>query len=474
MFLFKKSTIIGVLIGVIILAVIFFFDRGLAVGLFLLCLFSGITLFFLSKRKERDKIPQILFLITLLIHLAAVLFICWTEFSPFGGGADYTLYHGNGVEIARRLKAGTFSTEGLHMTHYYSVLIGFLYFLTLPEMIIPQALTAFLAALSCLLVYFICLEIGAQKKWAFLVGLLVSLYPSYLFFGSVLLKDTLVIPLILISLLFCLKLIKKFSIKHFLFFYIALGLAIHFRFYVGFAVMFTFILFWIFWGRISSGLWGWSKLKTKIIYTIIIIPLLGFLPQFSGYGYYGTKPLEYYVTGTSITLYREIFYAPEKPVVIKEPVVPEKPKTMFKKIFSKIFPKIGERTPEIDSGTGSSIVIGTGLENPSSFIINSFRSFIYVLLGPLPWHIRYYNQLVAFLETFPWYVLLFFIIKGGLGALRRYQRPAIVVLFFALFSLAVLSLFINNFGIATRIRIPSFIALLCLIPFGRLKKKEEN
>jgi hypothetical protein len=38
-------------------------------------------------------------------------------------------------------------------------------------------------------------------------------------------------------------------------------------------------------------------------------------------------------------------------------------------------------------------------------------------------------------------------------------------------SLGVLALFITNFGIITRIRIPSFIALLCLIPLAFDKTK---
>ncbi len=44
---------------------------------------------------------------------------------------------------------------------------------------------------------------------------------------------------------------------------------------------------------------------------------------------------------------------------------------------------------------------------------------------------------------------------------------------FSLISIGVLALFITNFGIITRIRMPSFIALFCLIPAG-LKKKEKN
>jgi len=474
--LFKKSTRIGIIFGVVILTIIAFFDPALAIGLLWLAIFAIITIFLLSKNKKKSKITHLLFLIALLIHLAAVLFIYWTDFKPFGGGTDYDLYHYNGQEIAKRIGHGHFSLEGLRMGHYYSVIIGFIYFFTLPEMIIPQMLTALLAALSCLLVYWIVLEIGGSKKWAFLTGLLVALYPSYLYFGSTMLKDTLVIPLILIGLLFCLKLIKKFSWKNFLVFYFALTAAIHFRFYVGFALLFTFIISWLIWGRLSrsSSSIAWEQAKEKLIYTIIIFVLLGFSPQVSGFGYYGIKPLNSYINPSSITRFREVYYLPpSKPVPVA--VVPTTPTSLSKKIFSKLLPQIEER-PVQETGMGSSMVIETGLENPFSFIKNSLKSFTYVILGPLPWQIKYYNQLVAFLETIPWYFLLFFIIKGAWKAITRY-RLALPLLIFSILSLTVLSVFITNFGIASRIRIPSFIALLCLIPFGfarQDKKYDKN
>ena len=238
--------------------------------------------------------------------------------------------------------------------------------------------------------------------------------------------------------------------------------------YDRFALLATFIFSWIFWGKITSRPAGWTKLKTKIIYTIIMIPVLGFLPQISGYGYYGMEPLQYYIAPSTITSYREVHYAPSTPVVTGPTAL--KPETRFEEIMSKIFPKLRKRSSDIDVGTGSSIVVGTGLDKPSNFIVKSFKSFTYVLLGPLPWQIRYHNQLVALLETLPWYFLLFFIIKGAFQVLKR-KRAALPILIFSLLSIFVLSLFINNLGIASRIRIPSFIALLCLIPIGMIKNK---
>ena len=92
------------------------------------------------------------------------------------------------------------------MSHYYPVVIGIIYTFTLPEMIIGQLFGVWLAAISALFVFLIVREIGGNKKIAFLIGILASIYPSYLFYGSLLLKDTLVTPLVLFGLLLILKL----------------------------------------------------------------------------------------------------------------------------------------------------------------------------------------------------------------------------------------------------------------------------
>jgi hypothetical protein len=354
------------------------------------------------------------------------LFIYYAHFQPFSGGyGDYVVYQEQAQEIAQRVRQGNFSLEWLSISHYYPVIIGYIYTLTLPEMLIGQLFGVWLAAVSVLLTYLIVLEIGGSKKWAFLIGLIVCLYPSYAFYGSLLLKDTLVVPLVLAGLLLTIKLIKNFFWRNFLIFYIVLGAVIHFRFYVGYALLFTFILCWLLLYKLN--------LKKKFIYGMIIIILLGFLPQFSGYDYYGFKTIKRYLNSNTITFYREVAYVPS-----------------------------ASSTP---TGMDSSIKSKTEIDSPLNFLVNCSKSFIYVLLGPLPWQIQSYKQLFVLLETIPWYFLLFFVIKGAFITLKR-KRVALPLLVFSIISLGVLALFITNFGIITRIRMPSFIALLCLIPLG--------
>lgn len=450
-----KTTLIGIILFIIIIGIIAFFDMVLANGIILISFLTLITFLVLSKTGTKSRTLSLLFIIVLLIHFGTVLFIHYAHFQPFSGGyGDYTVYQKQAQEIAQRVRQGNFSLEEIEMSHYYPVIIGYIYALTVPEMFIGQLFAVWLAAISVLLVYLIILEIGGTKKQAFLIGLITGIYPSYLFFGSLLVKDTLVAPLLLGGLLLTLKLIKDFSWKNFVIFYIVLTVVIHFRFYVGYALLFTFIPCWLLLSKLN--------LKKKFINGIIIIILLGFIPQFLGLGYYGFKTINYFVNPEIITSYREVAYASLPSSAA------ETPETPSGSLISRIFPNIEKASG--GSGTGSTIKLKTEIESPSNFLINCSKSFVYVLLGPLPWQMRTYTHLYALLETIPWYFLLFFVIKGAFITLKR-KRIALPLLVFSIISLGVLSLFIANYGIITRIRIPSFIALFCLIPLGFEKLK---
>jgi hypothetical protein len=444
----SRKKLIGIILFAISIIAIAFFDKVLVVGIVLISFLSLITFLILYKLGIKDKTIQLLFLIVVLIHIGAVLFIHYANFQPFGGGyGDYILYQQQAQEVAQRIAHGNFSLEGIVLRgHYYSVILGYLYFLTLPEMLVGQLFGVWLAVISVILVYLIVLETGSSKKLAFWVGLITAIYPSYLLFGSLLLKDVFVIPLILFGLLLTLKLIKNFLWRNFVIFYITLGAVIHFRFYVGYALLFTFIPCWLLLGKL--------QLKKKIVYGMIIILLLGFLPQFFGYGYYGFKTIKDYLAPEKINFYREIAYTPPTLLPVD---VEETPKNFFSKLSFKAFPNLGKVSDE--SGSSSSIKVNTKIE-----------SLACVLLGPFPWQIQNYRQLFVFLEIIPWYLLLFFITKGIFVTLRR-KRIALPLLVFSVLSLGVLALFITNFGIITRIRIPSFIALLCLIPLAFDKTK---
>jgi hypothetical protein len=294
-----------------------------------------------------------------------------------------------------------------------------------------------------------------------------------------LLKDTLVIPFVLAGILLILKMvnpirsqspqttadlfvsqtsngIKDFSwLKLFLFF-IILTCLINLRFYVGYALMFTFIFSW--------PLLSVFDIKKRMIYWLAIIFLLGFSPQMLGNGYYGFNSFKNLLNPERITYYREVVYS-SNPPLDSQPTTPQ-PTTPQ--------PSVPQQKPSEQelNGNGSTFVLETGFNGgASSFLKNSFQSFLYSLLGPFPWQFRHQRQIVGLVETIPWYLLVIisiygsirFIMKKGFLEFLKYHRFCLPLLLFGLFTLGALSLFINNYGIIARIRIPVFICFISIM-----------
>jgi len=440
------------------LGLISFFDRALSVGT-VFSIFLFLSAFLLAeKTKLYNKKLFLLFSIVFLIHILAVLFIFYAHFQPFGdGGGDYDGYNAVSLSMAERLHRLDFSLgDSLKWGHYYPVIVAYIYALTIPSMLLGQIFNAWLSALISVLVYLIIIELKRSEKGAFLTSFAVSLYPSFIFYGSLLLKDTLVIFLSIAGLFLVLKLLKIFSWNKFIIFYLILAFLFNFRFYIGYALVISFLIsFFLFYNL---------KPKEKFFYGIVILFLIGFLPQiFAGQGYWGVDTIKQYLNEETITMYREFAYT-EKNLVL--PPTPTPTPTLTPTPATPVVTKnLSYLNPE-KNGIGSTFALKTDFNNPILLSFNLTKSFLYSLLGPLPWQIKIKRQTFAFFETIPWYFLLFFALKGIFKNIKKQYKEILPIVMFSLISLAATSLFIANFGIITRIRMPAFIALLCLAPLG--------
>jgi hypothetical protein len=434
-----------IIISILVLAVSSLIDKALAIGIIAVIFCVAFTMFFILKIEEKNqkKMLGALFLIAFLLHILIVLFLYYTKFQPFSGGfGDYVVYQQQAEEISQRVGSGNFSLLGIDLDHYYPVIVGYFYAITVPSMLLGQLFNAWLVALTIIFVYLIVRQIGGSQEQGFLTGLIASLYPSLAFYGSLLLKDALVVLLSVIGLLLTIKVIKKFSWQKFLIFYIVLTGLMYFRFYIGYALMFGFIASWF--------LASTFDFKKRAFFGIIILFVLGFSPQLLNHGYYGFKDLKTFLNPATITYFREVGSVPT-PAVQTQSTPPSE--------------ALIERRM-------SSIVVETGLENPFTFTKNSSLSFIYSLLGPFPWQMARKRHLFMLIEIIPWYFLFFFIIKGAVKSFRKQYRDILPLIIFTILVIGALSLFITNFGVITRIRMPAFLALLCLLPFGSEKFKK--
>lgn len=501
---FQKHSLFIIIAG-IALAVLRLFDEKLTASLILIFFLTSIALFFVNKIKDekQKRILSILFLIAFSLHVLAALFIFYGEFQPFSDGrGDYIQYHFTAVEAKDRLLQRDFSIKGLALAHYFPLIVGYLYYFFVPHMIIGQLLNAWLLALISLFVYLLARELGRSNKEAFITGLIVSFYPSLAFFGGLLLKDAFVVFFSTLALLLAIKLIRQFSLPMFAFFYFALmGLA-HFRFFIILPLLFTFIFFWMMYAPFP--------IKKRTAYVVIMILLFGFLPIIStvggkDIGYFGINEIKRQVNFKNIIYYRDKAYqfesdprfenveivddvsgslentienAPQENLENTAPAGQEdtlptqgplEEKVEVVKV-SEILEKIPEGAPLQDTtsskdwGQDSSINLTTG-NTSLEFIKNSILSFVYALLGPFPWQLRSLKHAFVLPEIVLWWACLFFIARGAIS----FAKTNYLILFpllFGLLLIAIVSLYMTNFGLVTRLRMPAFVALIVLVPFG--------
>ncbi len=460
--------------GILYFAVLLFsllFDKNLAIGVLFIS-FLTIALFsIIWSTGIKIKTLLVLFLLVLCLHIATSVIFNYTKFQPFGGGySDASTYDAEGMMVSNGLKSGKihlreiiFNNPSFPIANYFSAFVGIIYFLTAPAAIIGKLVNAWLVALSSIFLFLTVLELKASKKSAFLVGLISGIYPSYILYSSMLLKDTLFACLMTAGLLLSIKLIKNFSWSNFSFLYIILVVATSIRFYIAYALLFSFIICWFLFAEL--------KINKKIIYGIILIILLGFVPDLGlNQGFYGADTFKFYMNKNMITFFREDAYSYAfnakaiVPVPSSAPTPAPTPEVVAQgNISSENF--VNPNRPA-DSGFTSSIEVKTELDKPLNFLLNYLETFIFAVFGPFPWQIRYARQALALFETIPWYFLCYFIIKGLIRSLKQRNKFIAPLFLFGLMAFGVIGLYVTNFGIITRIRIPAFLAFSCIAALG--------
>ncbi|MBI2013519.1 MAG: hypothetical protein HYS87_01700 [Candidatus Colwellbacteria bacterium] len=421
---------------------------NVVIGLFFILILSVIFAFVLWKFGIRDKRVYIFFAFTLLIHISAVLFIDLTDFQPFsGGGGDYNSYHKAAESISRDIRQWNAFPERDELggvSHYYPVIIGYVYFLTVPSMVVGQLFNAWIASIAVILLYFIVLEVTQSPKWAFSIGLGANFYPSFLFYSSLLLKDVFVIVFALASVLLILHLLKRFSWRLFALFYVSIILLTHFRFYEGFIMLVAFVVSWFLLSR--------EPIKARFTNGVVLLVLLGFIPQMFGMGYYGLATLQHYANPVIVDYYQDIAYTGKDVApapVTQEPVSQDQI----------------TQEPVIQTGFASTTDVKVDFSSPKAFLTSFPKALTFVSIGPFPWQFKEARHYFALLETIPWTALSVLILLGIVYAIKQ-RHPVLSITFFSLGLFLMLMIYISNFGITMRIRIPVFLLLSAFIPFG--------
>lgn len=404
-----------------------------------------------------------LLLFAFVVHLAAVLFIFYARVYPFGGGeGDQLFYHRAATQISENFRQGDFSWAHIKeelakesMDQSYPVFIAVFYAITVQDKLVGQLVSLGFFLFSLIALYFVMKELGIAETWRFRIGIVASLYPSYLYFSSMLLKESMIAFLFLLSLLFVLKLMKSFSWKLLIPLFIVLFLLFHFRFYVGAVALGGVIFAFLF----SQNL----VLKKKIAYGLIFLLIVGFIPLFAGKGYFGVSEVRSFLQPSRLADYgQRVGDAPSPHTSLFSLSEAFKNPLLF---IRSVFPQDSAKNITPSGNREAASTIKRDSESGALALLKTLpQSFLRVAFGPFPWEMKYVQQLFALLETIPWLVFSFLILKGAFKS-RAQWRTLLPVLLFGVFLLLAIAAFTNNYGTYMRIRIPAFLVLFTLIPF---------
>ena len=469
MFSVNKKLFTGLVFFGIVAGIINFFDPKLLAGIIFSAFLSGLGVLAINFFLKADsKTVALIFLLIFALHIVFVLFFYYTGFQPFSGGnGDYQKYDYNARVISSSFRSGDFSLKDkisytgrpiLEWDNYYPLLIALIYIFIMPSMLLGQLLNAWLVALSAVAVYLLVLEIGGAKKGAIITSLVVALYPSLAFYGSLLLKDALAIFFAMFGLLFAIKTINNFKLRPFLILYALLACLVHFRFYVGYALAISFALSWFLFCRL--------KIPEKIAYSVIIFLFFGFLPLFAGQDIFAYKTVSSFLNRQTITMYRETAYFPNGSKQTGNIKINPDDSGNIKINPDDIEIQQEEQYFQEDINPSASFLVKIDFTSPFLFVYGFVKSFIFTFLGPFFWQLKNLRQYLTLIETIPWYFFVFFIGRGLFLNIKKKYKDFFPLLIFAFILTGISSLYISNFGAITRIRIPAFMALLCIGPFG--------
>jgi hypothetical protein len=388
----------------------------------------------LKIKKFLQKKIWVLFFLTFAFHLFVSFFLNFFNFYPYQI-PDANFYHTTALELSKRWKNGVFSWNDIYISNWYPYFLAFFYTIIFPSKITGVFIASILAGLSALFLYRLMKEVGAEEKIAIFSSFLFSnLYLSYNYFGNVLLKDTLLIPLILFILLMAFSIIKKFSFLNTFFFILFFLFLYQLRWPYALLLNFFFIFFPFFTNRSFSQ---------KFFYFLFFFFLFFFLPFLSKGGFCGIgfiKP-----------------HNPEKIVYLRQVGY-----SIGNSSLNLSFKNKNQVSKNNHSFFLSWFYFFFSKDNFQNFLIYLYN-FLTVLIGPFPWQLKI-RYLPVLFEAIPWWFCFAIILFGLFKNLKK--KETLFIFFLALGFCFLISLLSDNLGANLRYRMPAFFLLFSIFPLG--------
>jgi hypothetical protein len=323
---------------------------------------------------------------------------------------------------ALSIKAASTSIPGWGMNY----LIGFLYLICGRNMLAGQFFCAVIGAATAPMVYVCSYQIFHNERVGKITAILVALFPAFIVWSSLMLKDGIIIFMLVLAMTMTLKLQKKFSYTSLILLTFSLFGILAFRFYifyvVGVAVAGSFI--------IGSG----SSMKA-IIRGFVILLALGAILTYIGALQSATSNFEKYGSLERVQASRQDY-------------------------------------ARSGSGYGEDLNVST----PMGALAAMPVGFTYLMLAPFPWEISNLRQAITLPEMLLWWILIPILLSGLWFTLKTKLRNAIPILLFSLMLTLGYSVFQGNVGTAYRQRaqIQVFLFMFIAVGWTLILERREN
>lgn len=130
-----------------------------------------------------------IFVIAIVLRVAMALVLNLGGFLFSGMSRDSIRYHITGLEIARQLASGSPVDLKSWIDDAWFLLIGYVYYLLPSHPIVIQLINALLGSLAAVMTAEMVWKAYGNAKCAFFAGWLLAVFPSFVYFNALMLKD---------------------------------------------------------------------------------------------------------------------------------------------------------------------------------------------------------------------------------------------------------------------------------------------
>jgi hypothetical protein len=220
-----------------------------------------------------------LFIVAFFLRLAAVLLLDATgAVSTLTLSKDSGKYHYVGMLIAEKMSRGYFEWSSWIDNGWYQF-VGLVYWIIGPYPILIQLFNVTIGSATALVAYRLAREVFQDDRTARISGVLVAIFPSFVYYSSLLLKDTVAIFSVSILVLSIVMVRQKFSFMNITGILMPLVVLLAVRDYLFLACTALTGISLVF----SRG----KPISVVVARTVVILLLVGVLGQVLGLGFLG-------------------------------------------------------------------------------------------------------------------------------------------------------------------------------------------